>query len=215
MSHSLLILICSSLASFIGSLQLGPVNMFVIDSTLTKNKKSAYLVAIGGCLPEFVYCGLAVFTGSLFLHHATIFFAFKVLLVVFMTVIGCFYLLKKPVDKVNSTQPPARSYFGNFLKGFSLAILNPQLLPFWLFMMVYFQSINFLEIKSLVDKFAYIAGAGLGAFALLALIISTIEKFKTKITVYLNNKYYNKFIALLFFAIAIQQLISILNERRN
>ena len=61
--HILIIFFAATLTSFIGSLQLGPVNLFVIDTALNKNKANAYWVALGGVMPEFMYCALAVYSG--------------------------------------------------------------------------------------------------------------------------------------------------------
>lgn len=207
----LIIFIASSIASFIGSLQLGPVNLFVIDATLNTNKKSAYWVAFGGVIPEFIYCALAVYLGNYFLINPTIFLVFKILLILILTILGIIFLFKKnkkfeiEFQQKEITMSNTKSFF----KGFTLAILNPQLLPFWMFVMVYFNSITFLELKSDFDKLAYILGAGLGALFLLISIILTVNKLKSKFLNFLNNKYYYKVIALLFFLIALQQLITI------
>ena len=209
---TILIFISASLASFIGSLQLGPVNLFVIDVALNKNKNSAYLLAFGGIIPEFIYCGLAVYSGVYFLSNPTIFTIFKILLIIILISIGVIYLLKKhkslSLESKETVSELTKTRY--FMKGFSLAILNPQLLPFWMFIMVYFNSTNFLELKTELDKLAYILGAGVGAFLLLLSIILTINKFKSRILTYLNNKYYYKALGVLFICIALQQLFSIL-----
>ena len=210
--HTILIFLCSSLASFIGSLQLGPVNLFVIDTTLNKNKANAYWVALGGVMPEFMYCALAVYSGSYFISYPAIFLAFKIFLIIVLAIVGVMYLFKK--HKILKTESSAKtsdsSNTKHFFKGFVLAGLNPQLLPYWMFVMVYFNSIKFLELKSEFDKLAYIAGAGFGALFLLISIILTIHKFKAKIIIYLNNKYYYKALGILFIAISIQQLVTLL-----
>lgn len=210
--NSMVILFFSALSSFIGSLQLGPVNLFVIDTALHKTKRNAYWVSLGGILPEFIYCALAVYSGSYFIHNPGIFLCFRILLITVLLTIGLLYFFKK--HKPVSSEIPKPGYSGNarshFFKGFSLAALNPQLLPFWMFVMVYFNSIPFLELKTEFDKLAYILGAGLGAFALLFSIILTVNSFKERILAFLNNRYYYKVLGILFIAIALQQLISIL-----
>lgn len=209
---SILIFLAASLASFIGSLQLGPVNLVVIDATLNKTKNSAYLLALGGIIPEFIYCGLAVYSGAYFLSNPTIFTVFKILLIIVLTTVGILYLFKKhkSISLGSKEEVSETTKVNYFMKGFTLAILNPQLLPFWMFIMVYFNSIDFLGLKTELDKLAYILGAGFGAFLLLFSIIITINKFKTRILTYLNNKYYYKVLGTLFICIALQQLFTIL-----
>ena len=210
--HTILIFLFSSLISFIGSLQLGPVNLFVIDTTINKNKRSAYFVALGGTIPEFIYCALAVYSGSFFLRSETIFFIFKLLLISILLIVAFVYFFKKhKLIGINiQTYETQSNQITFFLKGFSLAILNPQLLPFWMFILVYFNTVKFLTLKSEIDKISYIFGAGLGAFILLVSIILTINKYRDRVLQLINNKYYFKVLAILFFAIAIQQLISLL-----
>ena len=210
--HTIIILLASALASFIGSLQLGPVNLFVIDTTLNKNKASAYCVAFGGMIPEFIYCTMAVYFGTFFTDNPTIFIAFKVLLIVILAVVGVVFFFKKHRSPTIESEQKKKtsSKIKYFLKGFTLAALNPQLLPYWLVVMVYFNSIKLLEFKSEFDQIAFIFGSGLGAMILLIFIIVTIKKFKIEILRYLNNKFYFKAIGMLFFAISLQQLFTLL-----
>ena len=210
--HAIIIFLISSSVSLIGSLQLGPVNLFVIDTTIKKNKKCAFWVAVGGVLPEFIYCALAVFSGGYFTRNQTTFFVFKIFLIVVLTIVAFVYFFKKQESKIINTQANKVQLYPAtfFVKGFSLAILNPQLLPFWMFTMVYFNSIELLTLQSELDKFSYIFGAGFGAFILLIVIILTINKYRERVLHLINNKYYYRALAILFFAIAIQQLITLL-----
>ncbi|MDI1233510.1 MAG: LysE family transporter [bacterium] len=207
----ILIFLASVLASFIGSLQLGPVNIFVINTALNKNRTNAYWVAFGGVIPEFIYCGLAVYCGSYFINNPGFFLVFKILLIILLFTVGVIYFFKKhkPVELQSLHIRVEGSKSQHFMKGFALAGLNPQLLPYWMFVMVYFNSIKFLILKSEIEKLAYIFGAGFGAFCLLLLIIITIDRFKEKVLKYINNKYYYKVLSILFIAIAIQQLIKL------
>jgi len=210
--HAITIFLSSALASFMGSLQLGPVNLYVIDTTLHKNISKAYWVALGGIIPEFMYCALAVYSGTYFMDNPTFLIVFKILLIAVLLVVGVIYLFKKHINlDIESPQKKMdSSNTKHFFKGFTLAGLNPQLLPYWMFVMVYFNSIQFLELKSEFDKLAYILGAGLGALILLMTIILTIKKFKTRISTYLNNKYYYKALGILFILISLQLLMTLL-----
>jgi threonine/homoserine/homoserine lactone efflux protein len=210
--HSFFIFIGSTLVSFIGSLQLGPVNLFVINTALNENKKLAIMACLGGIIPEFIYCGLAVYSSNYFLKFPTVFLILKILLVAIFLIIGAYYLFKKHTitQLAESQKSIIHSKFNYFLKGFTLASLNPQLLPFWMLVLVYFNSNSFLKLKSEPDNLAYILGSGIGAFMLLLFIALLINKFKTTILGYLNNKYYFKFLGILFLVIAIQQFFTII-----
>jgi threonine/homoserine/homoserine lactone efflux protein len=208
----ILIFLTASLVSFIGSLQLGPVNLFVINSVLYHHKKTAFWVAVGGCLPEFIYCGLAVYANG-FLQQSNLFqWIFKIVFILILIGIGFVFLLKKKGNmhfEKKSTVLPNKP-FKEVLKGFSLAAFNPQLLPFWMFVLVYFNSIKWLQIKTIPQQISFIAGAGVGAFLLLTVLIMVVNNYKTKLLVYMNSTYFYKVLAILFFAIALQQLFSLI-----
>ncbi|MDX2171998.1 MAG: LysE family transporter [Bacteroidota bacterium] len=211
--HTFYILVFSITASIIGSLQLGPVNLFVIDTSLNRNKRSALWVSLGGCLPEFIYCAFAVYSSNLFLNNKLFFFVFKILLTLVLVILACSYFLKEPKNINNSTDIYKNNINDNtkfFIKGFGLALFNPQLVVYWLFVLVYFNSVNFLTIKTNLHKIAYILGAGTGALVLLITITFTVNKYKAKLINYINNKYYYKLLGTLFVLIAIHQIISLL-----
>ena len=141
----LLIFIFSCLVSFIGSLQLGPVNLFVINSALHDSKKAAYYIAIGGCLPEFIYCALAVFANSYLLNYEWLIISFKIAFIIVLLIVGFVFYFKKQYSIIIKNDILAKQKpIQYILKGFSLAALNPQLLPFWVFVQVYFNSTKYL-----------------------------------------------------------------------
>jgi hypothetical protein len=121
-----------------------------------------------------------------------------------------FRILKHEESKKETTlnKKPIQYLF----KGFLLAILNPQLLPFWMFIQVYFSSIPFLRIQSNLQKISYILGSGVGAFILLAFFIIIALKYRETILKYINNKYFFKALSLLFFALAGHQTWLLINS---
>jgi threonine/homoserine/homoserine lactone efflux protein len=194
-------------------LQLGPVNLFVINSALYDGKKTAYYIAIGGCIPEFIYCALAVFANSYLIEYKSLIFLLKIGFITILIIVGFIFYFKKQSNvavknETNLNEQPIQY----ILKGLSLAVLNPQLLPFWIFIQIYFNSIPFLKIQSNFQKFSYILGSGVGAFILLAFFIHIVIKYREKILKYVNNKYYFKALSLLFFAIAGHQIWLLINS---
>lgn len=203
----ILIFLSSCIVSFVGSLQLGPVNLFVINSALHDGKKEAYYIAIGGCLPEFIYCAFAVFANTYLLDYEWLFLTFKIAFIIILFIVGfVFYFKKQTHISIKQSIHPKQRPTEHILKGFFLAALNPQLLPFWVFVQVYFNSIKFLVIESNLQKLSYILGAGVGAFILLALLILAVCKYKQIFLRFFNNKYYFKALSLLLFVIAAHQI---------
>ena len=137
---------------------------------------------------------------------------FTVLFIVLMLGIAIVLWLKKhtPITLQNNNMVINKTSLSYLVKGFSLGILNPQLLPFWIVVQVYFNSTQLLQLKTEVDKLSYILGAGLGALMLLVSLIALVIKYKTKVIILLNNKYYYKVLAILFIGIALQQIITLM-----
>jgi len=203
----ILIFFGSTLVSFLGSVQLGPVNIFVINTALFTGKREALLIAIGGILPEFIYCSLAVFATSYILQFDWIIPVFEITFIAVFVVIAILFFIKKPINvSLNKNEISKQSNFLLVSKGFMLAILNPQLLPFWVFVQVYFNQISFLNVKTMLDKTSYVLGAGIGAFVLLNFFIYFSHKHREKVLSYVNNSYYFKVLSVLFFTVAVYQL---------
>lgn len=207
------ILIVASAVSFVGSLQLGPVNLYVINTVLHQSKKSAMWVAIGGCVPEFIYCALAVYASSFLNENKLIQQLLSIIFIVVLVCIGIVLLLKKQKNNTLPTTVVAapQSAIESMGKGFGLAALNPQLLPFWIFVQVYFNSTTLLQLTSNTANIAYVIGAGAGALALLLTLITLVQKHKAVFLKYINHIYYYKVLGILFLSIAAQQLLHLKN----
>jgi hypothetical protein len=170
------------------------------------------MVALGGVLPEFIYCALAVYANEFLLQNTTVNYIFNVLFIALMLCISAVLWFKKhtPVVVQHDVEISNTTAFSYVFKGFSLAMLNPQLLPFWIMVQVYFNSTHLLQLQTTTHKLAYIVGAGLGALVLLISLATLVYKYKTKVVTLLNNKYYYKLLSVLFIAIALQQLVTLI-----
>ena len=165
------------------------------------------MVAIGGILPEFIYCALAVYATG-FLDQSELFLTlFRIAFITIMFTMAIFFWLKKPNTVFIEKESPSLNGFTHLLKGFSLAAFNPQLLPFWMFVLIYFNSINLLKVYTTAQKLAFIGGSGVGAFGLLLLLIIVVNKYKSKAVKYVNHPMFIKLLAVLFLGIGIQQLV--------
>jgi len=114
--------------SFLGSLQLGPVNSEVLRFAIRGRKKEALLVGFGGSLPEIPYALAAAYLIQhlLILPGLRSIFAWIFIVVIFG--LGLKLIFKRPKDIMVETYQVKRS---PFLIGLILASLNPQLIFFW------------------------------------------------------------------------------------
>jgi len=199
--NELIALLAATIISFWGSLQLGPVNVCVIETALAHGKRQALMVAAGGIIPELIYSAIAVAGSNLITGNPVLMNIFGWLLIAVLLGLGFYNIFKK--YKANVIKASAGA---GFLKGFFLAILNPQLLPFWLGILVLLKGyINFDQGTLFSPYFAFIVGTALGAWLLLYMFTRLAIAYKTKLESLLKNNM-NKVVGCLFIALALIEL---------
>jgi len=186
----LLVFLFSTAVSFVGSLQVGIVNISVVRAVLTRNLPSARWLAMGGSLPELVYASLAMVAGGSVLRYPQLVSALDYLLVPVFLSVGIFFLWKRPQPLGSS---PEKSIFGDvpnrrhelktrraFWEGFGLAMLNPQLLPFWFGVYLYAHRTLFPLDKPAL-RLAFVAGTASGALLLSLLLAYATHRHHERI----------------------------------
>jgi len=204
MINSIAVLIFTIIVSFLGSLQLGPVNLSVIRTTLTSSIRQAKWVAFGGVVPEIIYSFLALQISSISGFSDSL-LNYKWLVGAFFMLIGVYYFFKSSRTQTDVDLSPTKS--NEFLSGFFLALLNFQLLPFWLGVSISVNNASFLSITSLFDKFSFIFGSAIGAFLLLLLLINLTSVHKNRILLLLENFNLNRIFGVLFVILGFIQFI--------
>lgn len=145
--------------SFLGSLQLGPVNSEVLRFAIRGRKKEALLVGIGGSLPEIPYALAAAYLIQHLLLMPGLRSAFAWLFILVIFGLGLRLIFKRSNDIQVETFQVKRS---PFLIGFILASLNPQLIFFWSGILVWLG----YETLSMSEGVVFALGATCGALLL-------------------------------------------------
>ncbi len=186
--------------SFWGSLQLGIVNVQVIHTALTKGKRSALQMALGGALPELVYASLALLAvNELHKFKNAIEILGLIIIPVFIG-LGFYFLFKKPTSikqKENSSN--------YFITGFYLAMLNPQLIIYWTAM--FFYVAQYVQMGT-VAKLMLVFGAAVGAFLALYFFAALAIKYKSFILNKLGSKL-DKIVGGLFLFLGLMELVKV------
>ncbi|MEM9721048.1 MAG: LysE family transporter [Bacteroidota bacterium] len=168
MEHSsLYVIFLVAIASFLGALPFGLVNLNVIETTLRKSPKAGTMLSLGATLLEMVHALIAIqcamiITDSL---DSNPYIKGAVLAVFFL--LGLFFFFKRQAsgDKPKRKLPFKVSDFG---RGAFLSLINPQAIPFWLFIVTYFSSHQMLEVHPEVFP-EFLIGVGIGK--ILALLV--------------------------------------------
>ena len=206
-----LIFFLSVFISFLGSVQLGPVNITVIRTAIQKNYTSAIFIGLGGALPELIYSAIAL-KGTEFLERFPIIINVMFLLCIPIFMLVGIYLIYNN-KKINSasfdkTIEP-KTLIKSVVLGFSIGLINPMLLPFWMVVLSTYHQYELMVIPHYITSISFVLGTAFGAFLLQYLLVQLLKKFNEKFENTLR-KYANLVTAWMFIFLSIFQLISYL-----
>ena len=205
----MLIFLITFFISFVGSIHPGPLNLSVIQTTLQKGFYPALLLAFGGVIPEIIYGYLAVEGVMIFEEYPTVFNIMQWAVVPILLGLGIQQIVnsRKPKQVINYSQISNFSIF----RGFSLSLFNPQLLPYWIVILINYQNYNYLKISELSDKLFFVLGTSTGAFALNYLYAYIAHEQKERIFKYLNQNRFEQIIGWTFVVVGILQAIKLVS----
>lgn len=193
-----------ALISFVGSIQIGAVSMAVIQTTLNKGRLAGILVALGGSIPEFIFSFIALKSLLFLQYNQSIIDWLNLLIIPVFSLLGLYNFFQKETDEHDEITIKTSKNF-DFMKGFSLGMLNPQLLPFWFFILVYLS--KYFSINSLSAKYAFVLGTGVGAFAILWVFTELTHRNHLRIKKILKKYSINHLMAYIFISLAVVQAI--------
>jgi threonine/homoserine/homoserine lactone efflux protein len=204
----MLIFLITFLISFIGSIHPGPLNLSVIQTTLQKSLPAALLMALGGVIPEIIYGYLAVEGVMIFEKYPIVFKVMQWAVVPILLFLGIQQIIASRQTKKKITQTdlaPTKSTY----KGFLLSLFNPQLLPYWIVILVNYQNYESLRISDLSDKILFVLGTSTGAFALNYVYAYIAHTQREKIFKYLNQNRFEQIIGWTFVGMGLLQIVKL------
>lgn len=216
---ALFIFVLTAVISFGGSVQLGPVNITVIRAAIAKNYTSAIFIGLGGALPELIYAGIAI-KGAEFLERFPMVLngLFLVCIPLFILIGLYFVFFQSKKDQTISDEEveaqkkqAPRSIFKSILLGFSIGMINPMLLPFWMVVLSTYHSYELMLLPTGLHHLAFIIGTGFGAFLLQYLLVVLLRKYSASFEQKIK-KYANPVTGWMFVVLGIIQLINYLNS---
>ena len=188
----------------LGAMSPGPSMAVVIHNAIFKGRYNGILTSIGHGIGIAVYATFAVLGLGLIIEtNIFIFNSLKILSIIFLIFIGMKSILNK--EKLNLEKKDVKEKTISFLQGFSISILNPKILVWFIAIYSQFMSINneltfniyLVTIAGIVDALWYI-------FLTLAVTTtSALTFFQTKILLI------KKIQGFLFIAIGIGLLLNL------
>ncbi len=187
--------------SIIGGVAFGPINLSVVELTIKKNLPSANRFCLAAALVEVGQAFIAILFGKLISRKIDEFPEFKLLVILFFFILGLYFVLKKDKPKSELNTAGERS---SFLNGIIVAVLNPQSIPYWIFVLAYLKSANVLELYS-IKLWLFLIGIAIGKYTILV-TYSYLSFFINRHISNLNN-YVSKGIGGLLMVIGLIQAI--------
>ena len=166
----------------LGAISPGPSMAVVIHNAIFKGRYNGILTSIGHGIGIAIYATFAVLGLGLIIEtNIFIFNSLKILSIIFLIIIGIKSIVNN--EKLNFEKKDVKEKTISFLQGFSISILNPKILVWFIAIYSQFMSTNnelifniyLVSIAGIVDAFWYI-------FLTLAVTTaSALTFFQTKI----------------------------------
>lgn len=213
MIHILSIFLITTLISFCGSIQLGPVNLVIMKEVLGGKRRNGLLIGAGVCIPEFIYSFFALFAAAWLIPRHNLLTTLEWAIVPVMLGLGLFSIFKKEKEEKVPDENAVIKKFStrkSLVRGIILSALNPQLLPFWLAILVMLNGYPFFNIETLAHRIAFVIGTGAGEFALIALVVWLTAKHREFLLAKMKKWNLNKVFGWLFIALALFQSLKLI-----
>jgi|SRR5690554_504802 len=173
---------------FIGSIPpLGPVALMMINRVFNRQLKFAFAIGVGGALAEVIYSALAV-TGVGLLRSLTGITRdiLGLTSASILLVVGIYFFYQTFRPKQESVRPevelearPDGTTFSHFVRGFTIAIVNPILIVNWTLAVVYFFSLFHLK-TNLVGQLLFAGAVGVGKILWTGIEVVLLDKFRQR-----------------------------------
>ena len=193
-------------AGILVTIPLGPVNLLVVNTTVSKNLKAAMVLASAASIMELLKPILAIYFSWLIIRHIESNIYIQLTVVLAFVLIGLYFLLKKNTSLKAENN---RREMPEFMKGVLISFLNIPALPFWIIVIAYCEStVGFDFSISTVGLFlAGVFIARYGTLWIYARLGQYVYEKSSLIALWLD-----RIIAIIFFILAIVQAFRILGQ---
>ena len=159
-------------ASFIGSIPPGALNILVLQLGLESKLRSALRFALAVAIVEYPEAWIAVAFEGWVTSSPVVQENFKLLAASVMVLTGIVGLWSARVP----SQTTVKLQQSGFVRGLILSILNPQAIPWWIAVTAYLKSQGWILIDTTARVHAFVLGTSLGALALLTLLAFAAQR---------------------------------------
>lgn len=153
------------LATFLGALPFGAINLSVVNITINKNFQKGFQFSLAASAVEILEAMVAILFGSIvqmFLEENS---WIQILVFSIFIGLGLYNIFRVTRPKLGSR---TKLKVSEFMKGFAVALANPQALPFWIFVLAFLAQEFALDLMG-VNLIWFLTGVFVGKLLALAL----------------------------------------------
>jgi L-lysine exporter family protein LysE/ArgO len=170
--HILIALVTGIVVALMSSVPVGPINFAIMQTVMTRGKRIAMMIGMGGVIADIIYCflGLAVVRWINTDENPAIFTYLNL-----ATIPVVIYLGVMMIRRRNDVPKPAESGSRRtgIAMGVALGVSNPVLFGYWLWAASTVQSKGMIG-KDWSDHIAFTIGVGLGIALFFFLFVNLI-----------------------------------------
>lgn len=175
-------LVIGLLVGFLMCIPVGPINVWVVNTLLKDNFKSALSIALGGSVMDFVYF-MVISSGLSFINFSdkTV-TLLKIVGVLFLFVFGLKELLAKEADFnfEEKLKKPTKSAASFFMVGVLIYTSNPTLIATMSGLAAVIKSWKLFE-YTFLNYFLLSLGVALGSFGWFYSLLKIVKHYQTRI----------------------------------
>jgi len=195
-------LLLGFVASLIGAIPFGLVNLSVLQTALNKGAKAAIPVSYGASVVEVGYGILGIFAGSLISRHIDNNPWFSIFTASALLMIGLAFIFRKSHFEFNKNNT-----LGGFFYGVLLNLLSLQVLAYWILAISFITALN-IQIFSPTSVFLFLLGIWIGKMGVLVSYASWGSKIVQRSEKISQN--INRFIGIVLIGLSAYSLVKIL-----
>ena len=170
------------LIGFLMCIPVGPINVWVVNTLLKHNFRSAFAIALGGSIMDFIYF-IVVLTGlSFFTFSEKTSLILKIVGVVFLFIFGLKEIISKEKEmEVKDNKHKDKSHVvGFFFLGVLIYTSNPTLIATMTGLASVVKSWNVFE-PNYINYLLLSIGVGLGSLAWFYFLLKMVVRYKNRI----------------------------------
>lgn len=171
------LLLVGIIIGVLASMPLGPVNILVIQRTVTRSRKEGFFSGLGVALSDTLYASFAAFSVGFILQFIKEYdVLFRVSVSVILLLLGLLIFFSKPKENKTTATFGKSDYLKRFISTFLLTVSNPLIIFLHLTLFTIFGVA--LNVNNPIESIVVLSGFMLGAITWWFSITEIVSRFR-------------------------------------